>query len=369
VRYINEHQRDAADQPFFLYLAYTAAHWPMQALESDIAKYRGKYDAGYEAIRRARYQRARELGILDKRWELSETAGDWDAVENKAWEARCMEVYAAMIDSMDQGIGRIVETLKATGQLDNTLIMFMQDNGACAETVGRKETAARESKPTLPTIPPDELMQKVIPTQTRDGWPVLGGTAAMPGPADTYIAYGEGWANVSNTPLRRYKHWVHEGGISTPLVVHWPTVIAKDRRNALESQPGHLIDIMATCLDVAGATYPTQRDGQNVLPHAGVSLRPAFDGRSIERGKPIFWEHEGNRAVRDGTWKLVAKHEEPWELYDIDADRSEQHDLAAAEATRRDAMIAQYETWAEACNVALWPVKENSKTKNAAKAK
>jgi arylsulfatase len=178
----------------------------------------------------------------------------------------------------------------------------------------------------------------------------------MPGPADTFVAYGGNWANVSNTPFREYKHWVHEGGISTPLVVHWPAGIANARRGQLERQPGHLIDLMATCVDLAGATYPATFKGHAITPLEGVSLRPAFNGQPLARTQPIFWEHEGNRAVRSGPWKLVAKHPGGWELYNLDRDRSEQHDLAAQEPARVKEIAALYDAWAKRVGALPWPV-------------
>src|SRR5947208_427517 len=344
VRFIGDHHRASADKPLFLYVTYTAAHWPMHALEEDIAKYKGKYDGGYEPIRRARLERARQLGLIAADAELSPTAGDWDKVENKAWEARCMEVYAAMVHRMDQGIGKIVAELERTGRLDNTLIFFMQDNGGCAETTGRQLTAnvpvERSAKPPMEPLGADVIDTAVRPTRTRDGYNVRTGPGAMPGPHDTFIAYGQGWANVSNTPHREYKHWVHEGGISTPLIVHWPATIK--RRGELVRSPGHLIDIMATCVDVSGASYPKEQNGQPIQPLEGKSLVPAFDGKSIERDA-IYWEHEGNRAMRAGNWKLVAKGPAgPWELYDIDHDRAEMHDLATQQPERLAQMVGQW---------------------------
>jgi arylsulfatase len=173
----------------------------------------------------------------------------------------------------------------------------------------------------------------------------------MPGGADTYIAYGRGWAQVSNTPFREYKHWTHEGGISTPLIAHWPTGVAASRRGALEAQPGQLVDIMATCLDVAGASYPSEHSGEKIKPLEGTSLRPVFAGKAIERTRPLAWEHEGNRAVRDGKWKLVAKEGKPWELYDLAADRSELHDLASSKPDRVKKMSTNWEAWAARANV------------------
>jgi arylsulfatase len=237
-----------------------------------------------------------------------------------------MEVYAAMIERMDQGVGQIVAALKKHDQLDNTLILYLQDNGGCAEPMGRGNVKGRQDgprldKPSLPPMSPEELPVALVPPQTRDGYPVRQGPNVIPGPADTYIGYGRGWATVSNTPFREYKHWVHEGGISTPLIAHWPKGISA--RNQLRRQPGHLIDIMATCVDVAGATYPAE-----ATPLEGTSLVPAFADQPLKR-EAIFWEHEGNRAIRVGDWKALAKGPDgDWELYYISHDRSEAHFLA-----------------------------------------
>jgi arylsulfatase len=327
----------------------------MHALVQDVEKYRGKYDSGYDAIRRQRFERMKSLGLVDPDWQFTATVGDWQGVKNKDWEARCMEVYAAMIDSMDQGVGKIVAQLKKQGQLDNTLIFFLQDNGGCAEVVGRTPRGGIQERPREPTLPPigkEVLDQSIIPMRTRDGFPVVMGPGVMPGPRDTYIAYGQGWANVSNTPLREYKHWVHEGGISTPLIAHWPAGIK--RSGELERQPGHLIDLMATCVDLGQASYPKQRAGQAIQPLEGRSLAPAFAGGKIER-EAIYWEHEGNRAVRVGNWKLVAKGPAgKWELYDIDRDRTEMHDLASSQADRVTRMAALWDTWARRARVLPW---------------
>ncbi|MCH2612832.1 MAG: sulfatase-like hydrolase/transferase, partial [Pirellulales bacterium] len=221
VAFLQMHREENRRKPFFMYVAYTAAHWPMHALPEDIAKYKGKYDKGYGAIRDARYKRMIEMGLVDKKWAMSPQAREWDKVKNTEWEIRNMEVYAAMVDNMDQGIGRIVRELKAQGQFENTLILFVQDNGGCAEGLGRTARNGLTSAPdnaTLPAMGPDVLQTNMIPPQTRDGFPTIMGPGVMPGPDGTYIAYGEGWANVSNTPFREYKHWVHEGGISTPLI-------------------------------------------------------------------------------------------------------------------------------------------------------
>jgi arylsulfatase len=350
VMFLKEHQQESAEKPFFLYVAFTAAHWPMHAPDDAVKPYAGQFDQGYGPLRTARLAQMKMLGLLPPGAEMSAQADDWNAVDDKAREARCKEVYAAMIERMDTGIGRIVAQLKASGQLDNTLILFLQDNGACAEDTGRiKPTETPEN---VHPLGRDGLQPKVSPPmQTRDGRVVRTGPGVMPGPADTYVAYGRGWANVSNTPFREYKHWVHEGGISTPLIAHWPSGIEPARRGALERQPGHLIDLMATCVDLAGATYPTEFGGEPIKPREGVSLRPALNGQPLGRPGPIFWEHEGNRAVRDGRWKLVAKSGQPWELYDIDADRSELHDLASQDPERAKTMAAQWEAYADRANV------------------
>ena len=353
---ITEHFQSNPQQPFFMYVAFTAAHWPMHAKPSDIAKYHGMYDNGYEPIRQARFAREKELGLINPNWDLSPQWGKWDKVKNKEWEARCMEVYSAAIDCMDQGIGRIVDALQRSGHLDDTLILFLEDNGGNLEATGRQGTAQRADHPTMPKLDPSYVQLDMIPKSSRDGYPVLQGTGVLPGPADTFIAYGQSWANVSNTPFREYKHFVHEGGISTPLVAHWPDGI--HRHNELEKQPGHIIDLMTTCVDLAGASYPKQFNGNDIYPMEGTSLVPAFEGQSLDRKQPIFWEHEGNRAMRLGKWKLVAKHPSgKWELYDMDADRTEMHDLASAQPDRTKEMAEQWEAWAKRVHALPWPWK------------
>ncbi len=352
VTFVRDHARAHPREPFFLYTAFTAAHWPMHAKESDIAKYRGRYRGGYEAVRTARWSKLKRLGLVDPTWTPTPIVGDWNQVKDRAFEERCMEVYAAMIDCLDQGIGRLVAELKSQGQFENTLILFLQDNGGCAELVGRgQNAAARADRPSLPPMAPGDQQFNSQPKQTRDGWPVRQGYGVLPGGPDTYIAYGREWANVSNTPFREYKHWTHEGGISTPLIAHWPAGLARSRRNRLEAEPAHLIDIMATCVDLAGAAYPEARDGVKIKPMEGVSLRPLFSGRPLARPQPIFWEHEGNRAVRAGKWKLVGKENRPWELYDMERDRTELHDLAAAQPDTVQELSAQWEAYAARSDV------------------
>ena len=348
-RFIREHHNDVGDKPFFLYVAFTSPHWPLHAPAETVAKYKGKYDGGYEPVRAARFERMKKLGLIDEKAPLSPAPWKWADAQHKEWEARCMEVYAAQVDRMDAGVGRIVDALAETGQLENTLILFLADNGACAEKMGREVHEDRATAtPTAPR-PPDESQLEVFPKFTLDGRPIRDGHVVMPGPDDSYIAYGLGWATVSNTPHREYKHWVHEGGISTPLVAHWPVGIA--RKGEWERQPGHLVDLMATFVQISGATYPKEVNGKPVPAMAGVSLVPAFNGKPLNRGKPIFWEHEGNRAVRDGDWKLVAKDDQPWELYNIAADRAELSNLAAKEPERVKSMSAAWDAWAEASQV------------------
>ena len=360
-RFVGEHVRDHSDKPFFMYMAYTAPHWPMHAKAADIAKYKGKYDAGYDAIRTARYERLKSLGLIDAKCDMApQRGGAWKDVADREFELRCMEVFAAMIDTLDQGVGRLVTELERTKQLENTLILYFQDNGGCAEGMGRdagsNASRKRSVAHSLPKLAAEYLQPDMIPKQTRDGFPVRQGMGILPGGADTYHGYGEAWANVSNTPHREYKHWVHEGGISTPLIAHWPAGIPATRHYALESQPAHLIDLMATCVNLAEANYPKEFQGKSIQPMEGVSLVPAFSGNSLNRSQPIFWEHEGNRAIREGDWKLVKKHPGKWELYNIAVDRVEKHDLASEHADRVATMFKQWQTWAERVGIKEWPL-------------
>ena len=366
LQFLRQHQETTPEQPFFLYLAYTAPHWPLHALPEDIARYDGRYSQGYDATRRARVERLRELGLLDGSWKPAPTIGRWDDpnvgrwedIRDRRWEERCMEVYAAQIDRMDQGIGRVVQELQRLGRYENTIFFYLHDNGACAETMWRRPyRVPHEPQP----FGPDDLQRKLSPPlmQTRSGVPVRSGQAVMPGPAESYVTYGEAWANVSNTPFRDYKHWVHEGGIATPLIVHWPAGIEASRHGSLIQEPGHVIDIMATVVDLSGARYEAatiQRAGEEPpAPLAGVSLQPGWRGEPLARTEPLFWEHEGCRAVRQGRWKLVARGAgEPWELFDMETDRTEQHDLAILEPERVREMAQQWENWARTHRVVPW---------------
>lgn len=369
-RYIREHRAEHPDKPFFLYVAHTAPHWPMHARPEDIARYHGRYAKGWDHLRAERYERLKKMKLIDENWKLSPRdprSKAWKDADLKPWEQRCMEVYAAMVDRLDQGVGDIVQSLKDTGQFENTLILFLADNGACAENYGRGDNQAKAiPDPTLRRpMAPGELQRRMEPLFTRDGRPIRTGRGVMPGPDDTYIAYGLSWANASNTPFREYKHWVHEGGISSPLIAHWPKGIRQgifgNRRvaeeGALVDEPAHLIDLMATCVDVSGAVYPQKYAGHDIQAMEGVSLTPVFDGREIARPNPIFWEHEGNRAIRKGDWKLVAKHKGDLELYNIRQDRTELNDLAGAMPGKVKELSRQWQQWAARAGVQPWPVR------------
>jgi arylsulfatase A-like enzyme len=341
-RMIRDHNAKHADQPFFQYVAYTAPHWPLHAHEEDIAKYKGRFDAGWDQLREQRLQRLVQSGILDQQWQLTgrdPSQPEWTAAEHHAWLLRCMEVYAAQIDRMDQGIGRILDALRETGQMEDTLVIFLADNGACAEDIPEGVSI-------------DELVNKLMIARehTRSGAKVHIGnnTSIMPGPEDTYQSYGTAWANLSNTPFRLYKHWIHEGGISTPLILHWPNGIAQ--QGEVRHTPGYLPDIMATIVDVTGVPYPGDIAGRSILPLEGHSLQASFAQDQGDR-PPMFWEHEGNAAVRVGRWKLVREYPKEWELYDMQADRTETTNLAAQHPARVQDMKAQYEAWAARCGV------------------
>lgn len=364
VKYIEGHSQDANDDPFFMYVSYTAAHWPLHAPEEEIALHKGKYDKGMERVREERYERLKTMGLIDKDWQLSEPIVLWDTLQNKDWHARNMEVYAAMISRMDKGIGKIVEKLKEKGMLENTLILFLQDNGGCAETLDWFKTSNRYDElaesPVYQPIRPDELQTETYPKQTRDGFPVVRmGKKVMAGSDQTYHAYGPLWANVSNTPFRKFKHYVHEGGIATPLIAHWPAAI-KDR-GQIRHQPGHVIDIMATLVDISGADYPSTYNGKAIKPLDGVSLKHVFVNNGATDREVIYFEHEGNRGLRKGKWKLVSKAHnnaghfrkmdflpaDQWELYDMEKDRTETSDLAQDNPAIVEELSVLWYDWAK----------------------
>ncbi|HEY4416093.1 MAG TPA: arylsulfatase [Verrucomicrobiae bacterium] len=317
LRFIDEAQ--TAKKPFFLYLAYNAPHFPLQAPPEDIAKFRGKYMAGWDKLREARYQRQVQMGIIDPSWPKSPRPPEvaaWDSLtpDQKDRFDHIMAIYAACVYHVDKEVGVLVAGLAKRGVLDNTLIMFMSDNGG-----------------NLESGPNGRLEGK------------------MPGGPDSTVFCGQSWATLENTPFRRYKHFEHEGGISTPLIVHWPTGIPA--KGELRTQPGHLIDIMATCVDVSGAKYPAEYNGHTVHPMEGQSLVPAFTNQPIPRDA-IYWEHEGNAAILEGDWKLVRfQWNGVWELYNMKADRTEQHDLSGAQPDRVKTMAAKWNVWAKADHV------------------
>jgi len=322
-QFIGEYARHKS--PFFLYVAYTAPHWPLHAPPEDIAKYRGKYRLGWDALRDKRHKRMIEMGIVDAKWAITPRdprAPAWSDAQHKEWEDMRMAVYAAQIDRMDQGIAKIIARIKEVGAEDNTLVMFLADNGGCAENL-------RGNDPKV-----------------------------MPGLKETYMSYGLPWANASNTPFRRYKHWVHEGGIATPFIAYWPTVIKPEH---ITHQVGHVIDVMATCADVAGADYPKTYNGAEITPLEGKSLLPIFRGKTRAGHDVIFWEHEGNKAVRQGTWKLVSMHPRGWELYDLEADRTELNNLAEKLPRKVKELAALHDDWARRCGVMPWPVRRKPK--------
>jgi len=325
------------DKPFFLYVAYSAPHWPLQAPAQEIAKYRQRYLAGWDVIRTNRYQRQIELGLIDKSWPMSardDRVPAWENVPDKEWEANRMAAYAAMVEHMDRGIGRILSKLKDKGIEQNTLVMFFSDNGGCAEI-----------------IQPDWYD---VPSKTRDGRLVRVGNGdhtVLAGPDDVWQSYGVPWANVSDTPFRLYKHFVHEGGIATPLIVSWPAVI--QQHGAITHTLGHVTDLMATFVEVAGAHHPASYQGRSILPLEGESLVPLLHGHPRRARSPIFWEHEGNRAVRSGKWKLVSRYPNGWELYDMETDRTELHDVSAQHLDKLKELSSLYDQWAQRCGVVL----------------
>ena len=309
VDFLQEHSRKKQGSPFFLYVAYTAPHFPIHARPADIEKYRGSYRKGWENLQAKRYARLQELGLISDSWTLSppdRDIADWDSLDprKKTEMDLRMAIYAAQIDSMDQGIGRILVALDQMGVADDTLILFLSDNGGTHELVSRKETEL-------------ELL----------------------GSDQSYQSYRKPWANASNVPFRLYKHWVHEGGIATPLIVHWPSRIRDP--GSIRSQVGHVIDLMPTALEAAGVAYPSRFGDRAILPPEGTSLVPSFLDSPINRGA-LFWEHESHRAVRAGDWKLVSKSlEGPWELYDLSRTHPE----------RVEQLVEMWLEWAERANV------------------
>ena len=333
VNFIKKYASGSA--PFLLYVAYTAPHWPMQAPEADIAKYRPVYAAGWDVIRSNRYQREIQLGIINPKWALSPRdprVQPWAQTPNHAWQANRMATFAAMVSHLDQGVGRIMGALRAAGATTNTLVIFLSDNGACDEVIYPQYYD--------------------VPSATRDGRTIKVGNsdpAVFAGPVDVWQSYGVPWANVSDTPFRLYKHYTHEGGISTPFIASWPAVIAHP--GGIAGQIGHITDVMPTLVEVAGAEYPKIFKAQTIPPMEGESLLPILAGGERPERTPLFWEHEGNRAVHAGDWKLVSRYPGPWELYNLATDRSELTNLAGQYPARVGELSALYEQWAKRCGV------------------
>jgi len=322
IAFLNKHFETQKEKPFFFYVAYYAPHRPLQALQKDIAKYRGKFMGGWDKNREQRFERLKVSGMIPKNSILTQRDPNipgWDSLtedEKTIWDAR-MAVYAAQIDCMDQGIGQIISTLEKNGELENTVILFLSDNGGCAEPQG-----GNLKLEDLPFLGSEENQQ----------------------------SYRTNWANVSNTPFREYKSFVHQGGISTPLIVSWPEKIKG--KGKITNQVGHVIDIMPTILDLTRAKYPKTFNENNLNPLPGKSLIPAFNGKVFKR-EPLFFEHEANRAALDGEWKLVSKgtyqppYEGEWELFNLANDPTERKNLILKYPQRAVKMEFLWKNWAE----------------------
>lgn len=326
------HERDT---PFFVFAAYTAPHWPLHAPPDAIAKTKGRYDAGWDALRETRVRSAIRQGVLDPRTTPSPRDSRepaWADAPDREWEARRMEVYAAQIERLDEGVGRLVDTLEQLGELEDTLILVLSDNGACDVPFDTTDVAAFKDADTCPRT-------------TRDGRPVRVGNdpAIIPGPEDTFTTYGRAWANLSNTPFRLYKKWVHEGGIAAPLIAHWPLGGFGD--GAVVRTPAQLTDILPTILDATDCALP---DGV-----AGASLLPEWRSEAVDE-RTLYWEHVGNAAIRRGRYKLVREQGLPWELYDLHADRCELEDLATRLPEIASELEAEWARWAEQNGVLPW---------------
>jgi arylsulfatase A-like enzyme len=310
------------NQPFFLYLSYTAPHWPMHARQEDIDKYRGKYLKGWDVLREERLEKMISLGIIDSPLPdiyRDESVPLWDSLtdEQKDQMDLLMSIYAAMIDRMDQGIGRVINYLSKTGALDNTIIFFLSDNGACDEY--------------------DAL--------GTDMWGNFHADTVRQGSGDTFHTYGRAWAHLGNVPFRLYKKYAHEGGISTPLIIHWPAGI-KDN-GSITNHMGHIIDFMPTFCELAGVEYPAEFNGNTITPSPGISLVPLIKGLTPEAHNVLYWEHTGNKAIRKGDWKLVSLENGDWELFNMKVDRLEVNNLFQQEKDLAESLLNDYQNWAK----------------------
>ena len=300
------------DKPFFLYIAHNAPHWPLHALPEDIAKYKGVYGAGWDVLRKQRYDRMVKLGLVDPSiapLAPNESGMFWNDCKDKAWESKHMEAHAAMVDRMDQGVGRVLQKLKETGEINNTLILFLADNGASPER----------------GYPPGFDR----PGQTREGEEIIYPNQKYdhPGPENTWRYIGKAWAGAINSPFRYWKKESFEGGNCTPLIVHWPAGLP-ERENTINNGVGHVIDILPTCMELAGTSYPDSINGLATTPIEGKSLIPLFKNEIKATHDTLFWEHEGGRALRIGDWKIAALQNHPWELFNLAKNRTETINLA-----------------------------------------
>lgn len=336
VAYIKEFSRD--DKPFFLYVAETAPHWPLMALPEDIKKYENTYKVGWDAIREARFKKLSQLGLIDPaKTPLSPRMGkelSWEANPDKEWDAHAMAVHAAMIDCMDQGIGRIISALKKAGKLENTLIVFLSDNGASPEN-GMRYGAGFDR-----------------PSETRQGkkiaYPV--NKDVMPGPEATFTSIGERWANVANTPYKHAKAQSYEGGIRTPMIAFWPKAIKV--KGTITDHVGHVMDFMSTFVELANAKYPTVHNGRNITPTTGVSFAPVLKGAQAQVHNALYNEHFRARYIRDDEWKMVSlSNDTTWHLYHINEDQSEINDLAAQHPDVVKTLADRWRVWANTHNV------------------
>ncbi len=326
-------------KPFFLYVGYIAPHWPLHAQEKDIAPYRQMYrEAGWDEHRAARFKRQRDSGLVPTNWKLAQQPSSvkpWKNDQHKDWQAERMAVYAAQIAGIDRGVGRILQAIDKAGAKDNTLVMFLSDNGAAPDGgIGPSKSLLGFSA------------DKPNRNWRTDGVAIRPGSGPnnMPGPHDTFAAYGLAWAGVSNTPLRGTKLGAFEGGIRTPLVVRWPQVIRAGGK--LDDTVGHVMDFMPTCLEAAGVKYPSEFQGRKPLPIEGKSLVPIFRGQDRDSHRILCWSTIQNQAIRMGNWKLVnARHQQPWQLYDMQADATETTNLASNQPERVRAMSEEFQKW------------------------
>jgi len=344
VAYINGWGK--SEKPFFLYVAQNAPHWPLQAKPEDIAKYKDTYKVGWDAIREARYKRMAKLGLIDtlttKLSPATDRGTSWKDNPTQAWDAEAMAVHAAMIDRMDQGIGRIIDALKKTGKLDNTIIVFLSDNGASPENAAAYGPGFDR------------------PSETRTGSPIIYATEkqAMPGPQTTYSSIGKIWANVANTPYEYAKAESFEGGIHTPMIAYWPKGITAPK-GGYSNQVGHVMDFMATFAELAGAKYPKQYKGKDILPTTGISLAPSFAGKAVTGHNTLFNEHFGARYARSGNWKLVSlSNDSTWHLFDLSKDKTEVNDLAASNPSKVAELEGLWQQWAKTNQVFPKPKKK-----------